>query len=82
MSEKNPDTKKKPRPDNDPDREHIMRYFAYDHLPEALAEVSAPFCALATAIVEGVPRSPERTKALDHLLYSKDAAVRAALPSS
>lgn len=60
--------------------EPILRYFAFDHLPPHLRDVSKPFYDLAHAIVEHLPRNPERTVALRKLLESKDAAVRAALP--
>jgi hypothetical protein len=59
--------------------EHIMQFFAYEHLPPRLAAVSKPFGDLATDIVETLPRNPERTVALRKLLESKDAAVRAKL---
>ena len=59
--------------------EPILQFFAYDHLPPHLAEVSRPFCELATRIVENLPRNPERTVALRKLLEAKDAAVRALL---
>lgn len=57
--------------------EHIMQFFAYDHLPTALQAVSRPFAELAEMIVTVVPRNPERTVALRGLLEAKDAAVRA-----
>lgn len=70
--------------------DHIMQFFAYDHLPPHLQAVSRPFAMLAFAIVgdergmpEGtsvnfpLPRNPERTIALRKLLEAKDAAVRA-----
>ena len=73
--------------------DHILQFFAHEHLPPHLAAVSRPFCELAHAIVSGdnivesgsvtfgppLPRNPERTVALRKLLESKDAAVRAAL---
>ena len=72
--------------------EHIIQFFAYEHLPPALQAVSKPFCDLARAIVGDergmpagtstqfpLPRNPERTVALRKLLEAKDAAVRAAL---
>lgn len=62
-----------------PDQDHIMQFFAFDHLPDHLKEVSEPFAALANALVDGLPRNPERTVALRKLLESKDAAVRARL---
>jgi hypothetical protein len=73
--------------------EHILQFFAYQHLPGHLQLVSKPFCELAHAIVNGdngpesgtvtigsaLPRNPERTVALRKLLEAKDAAVRAVL---
>ncbi|MEL6754962.1 MAG: hypothetical protein AAFP81_00890 [Pseudomonadota bacterium] len=57
--------------------EHILQFFAYDHLPERLQAVSKPFGDMAHSIVETLPRNPERTVALRKLLEAKDAAVRA-----
>lgn len=57
----------------------ILKYFAFEHLPEKLREVSRPFCVLAKEIVVNIERSAERTVALRKLLESKDAAVRASL---
>lgn len=59
--------------------EPILQYFAHEHLPPKLGDVSKPFCELAYRIVDTLPRCPERTVALRKLLESKDAAVRAAL---
>lgn len=68
--------------------EHILQFFAYEHLPSHLQPISKPFCDLARAIAEGggalwdggpLPRNPERTVALRKLLEAKDAAVRAFL---
>lgn len=69
-------------PDHDPDREHILQFFRYEHLPEHLRRVSEPFCAQARRIVETLPRNPERTVALRKLLEAKDAAVRALVAGS
>lgn len=60
-------------------QEHIIQFFAWEHLPPHLQEVSKPFGELANHIVETLPRNPERTVALRKLLESKDAAVRAKL---
>lgn len=60
-------------------REHIMQFFAYAHLPERLQEISRPFFDLAMRIEVELPRNPERTVALRRLLEAKDAAVRARL---
>ena len=65
--------------------DHIMQFFAYNHLPPRLQRVSKPFCDLARGLVgDGsnditLPRNPERTVALRKLLEAKDAAVRALL---
>ena len=59
--------------------EHIIQFFAYEHLPAHLQDVSRPFCEMAKVIVDTIPRNPERTVALRKLLESKDAAVRALL---
>jgi len=58
-------------------QEHIIQFFEYGHLPPNLQKVSEPFCHLAQAIVDELPRNPERTTALRKLLEAKDAAVRA-----
>lgn len=62
-----------------PERDHIMQFFSYGHLPAHLAAVSAPFAELAENIVRDLPRNAERTVALRKLLEAKDAAVRALL---
>jgi hypothetical protein len=59
--------------------EPLLQFFAYEHLPEHLQKVSAPFCILASALVATLPRNPERTTALRKLLEAKDCAVRAKL---
>lgn len=59
--------------------ETIMQFFAYEHLPPHLQEISKPFGLLAEQIVASLPRNPERTVALRKLLEAKDAAVRAKL---
>ena len=58
--------------------EHIEQFFAFEHLPPYLQEVSKPFSELA-AVVLTLPRNPERTVALRKLLEAKDCAVRALL---
>jgi hypothetical protein len=59
--------------------DHIMQFFAFEHLPPHLRAVSEPFSVLAHELVASLPRNPERTVALRKLLESKDAAVRAKL---
>lgn len=57
----------------------IVKFFAYNHLPEPLQQVSMPFAKLAVAMA-GVPRNAETSAGLRKLLEAKDCAVRAALP--
>ena len=57
----------------------MLQFFSYQHLPEHLQAVSAPFCQLAIELVHQLPRNPERTVALRKLLEAKDCAVRALL---
>lgn len=59
--------------------EPLAQFFAYEHLPEALREISKPFGDLAHRILDTLPRNPERTVALRKLLEAKDCAVRAAI---
>lgn len=54
-----------------------IQFFAVAHLPERLADVVAPFQAIAHTIVNTFPENSERTKALDKLIEAKDCAVRA-----
>lgn len=60
-------------------QEPLLQFFAYDHLPVHLRDVSRPFGELAALIVQTLPRNPERTTALRKLLEAKDCAVRAVL---
>lgn len=59
--------------------EKLLTYFAYDHLPEHLQEVSKPYGELAKHVQDALPDSAEKTVALRKLLESKDCAVRARL---
>lgn len=61
------------------DREPIMKFFTFEHLPEKLKAASRPFCDLAELVHSTAPRSAERSVALRKLLEAKDAAVRALL---
>lgn len=58
---------------------HVLKYFAYNHLPEHLQEISKPFSELAAQVASRSPDSQETTVALRKLLEAKDAAVRAGL---
>ncbi len=60
-------------------QEFLLQFFAYEHLPPHLQEISKPFGDLARQIEETLPRNPERTVALRKLLEAKDCAVRAKL---
>jgi hypothetical protein len=59
--------------------EPIAQFFAYNHLPPQLQEISQPFARLAIEVIRNIPRNPERSVALRKLLEGKDAAVRARL---
>ena len=65
-------TMPEPRPD-------IFQFFAYEHLPPHLKEISAYFHDLALHVIETVPNSAERTAGLRKLLEAKDCIVRASL---
>jgi len=58
---------------------HVLKFFAYDHLPPHLQEISRPFCELAKSTADRAPDNQETTIALRKLLEAKDAAVRAVL---
>ena len=57
----------------------IMKYFAYQHLPAHLQEVSKPIGDLATLMDETLPDGAEKSAGLRKLLEAKDALVRARL---
>ena len=60
------------------EQEQILKFFAFEHLPEKLRDVSFAFASLAIQVMD-IPRSAERTVALRKILEGKDAAVRASL---
>ena len=60
-------------------KERMLQFFSYEHLPEHLQQVSKPFCDLAFDIVKHLPSNPERVVCLRKLLEAKDCAVRALL---
>lgn len=68
-----------------PSTDAILQFFDYEHLPEALREVSQPFYMLAHCLISPAAdrgfalEGPEATTALRKLLEAKDCAVRAAL---
>lgn len=57
----------------------ILNHFRYEHLKPELQAVSKPFGDLARMIAEQLPDNEQRALALQCLLQSKDAAVRAVL---
>lgn len=57
----------------------VMKYFAYEHLPASLQEVSKPIGELAREMDESLPDGPEKSVGLRKLLEAKDALVRAKL---
>ena len=57
----------------------ILQFFAYDHLPEHLQEVSQEFFFMAQYLDRVILTSAEKSVALRKLLESKDSAVRAAM---
>lgn len=60
-------------------KHYTMQFFAYEHLPQHLQEVSKPFGDLARQIDQSLPNNPEKSTALRKLLEAKDCAVRAVL---
>lgn len=58
--------------------QHVLKFFAYEHLPAKLQAVSKPFSELAKQVSESADNQ-EVTVALRKLLEAKDAAVRAVL---
>lgn len=57
----------------------ILKYFAYEHLPEHLQVVSKPIGELAKKMDEELPNGPEKSAGLRKLLEAKDCLVRASL---
>lgn len=55
----------------------IMKYFAFDHLPEHLQAVSKPIGELAQLLDNSLPDGPEKSAGLRKLLEAKDCFVRA-----
>lgn len=60
-------------------QDRMMQFFAYEHLPPHLQEISRPFGEMAKQIVETLPANAERTAGLRKLLEAKDCIVRAKL---
>ena len=58
--------------------QHLLRQFAFAHLPERLKRVSRPCHDLAHRMADELPQGPEVTAGLRKLLEAKDCFVRAA----
>lgn len=56
----------------------LLKFFAWEHLPERLQATSRPFADIAELVANG-PQNAETTTALRKLLEAKDCAVRAQL---
>lgn len=57
----------------------ILKYFAFEHLPPHLQEVSKPIGTLAREMAATLPPGPELSAGLRKLLEAKDCFVRAKL---
>lgn len=67
-------------PTADDNNHPLMRYFAFQHLPEGiLRDTSMRFSNLACDLDAELPNGSEKTTAMRKLLEAKDAAVRSAL---
>jgi hypothetical protein len=58
---------------------HLLQFFEYEHLPQALQDVSAPCADLAEEMTASLLDGPELTAGLRKLLEAKDCFVRAAV---
>jgi ferritin-like protein len=63
----------------DKDRGSVLQFFAYDHLPPELAQISKHFYELAHHLHDYLPHNSQSYMMLQKLLEAKDCAVRAAL---
>jgi hypothetical protein len=62
-----------------PATNQLLRWFAYEHLPEPQREISQYLSSLAVALVERLPDGPELSTGLRKLLEAKDCFVRASI---
>ena len=58
---------------------YFMKYFAYEHLPPHLQEVSRPIGELAKLMDQMLPEGEEKSAGFRKLLEAKDCFVRARL---
>lgn len=70
--------KRRERKMSEQNKQYLLQFFTYAHLPPHLQEVSKWF-AEAAERVSALPANPEQTTALRKLLEAKDCAVRALL---
>lgn len=56
-----------------------IKYFAYEHLPPKLQEISKPICDLARTMEEILPDGPEKSVGMRKLLEAKDCFVRSVI---
>jgi hypothetical protein len=61
------------------EKEPMLQFFEFKHLPENLQKISKPFYVLAYDLCASLPRNPERSAGLRKLLEAKDCMVRAAI---
>ncbi len=57
------------------EKEFLLQFFEYSHLPPDLQKTSQYFCELAYYVVSILPKNPERTMTLRKLLEAKDCAI-------
>jgi len=57
----------------------ILKYFAFEHLPVHLRQVSRPIAELAQDVDATLPDGAEKSAGLRKLLEAKDCFVRAKL---
>ena len=57
----------------------VIKYFAYEHLPAHLQDVSKVVGDLARQMEETLPDGPEKSAGMRKLLEAKDCFVRASL---
>ncbi len=59
---------------------YLMRFFAYDHLPQHLQPISKAFAEVARYVLDNCHECPQQQeRALEKLIEAKDCAVRAAV---
>lgn len=61
---------------------NVDKYFAFNHLPPHLQEISKPLAELRDLMETLLPDGPEKSTGMRKLLEAKDCFVRAALDKS